>query len=106
MKGDSSSITISVVRPKYGVSIFTFELEHIQRFRALRIFPDNKEQQDTLYPGEGITINSKPQGHVVIAYQHLEKWVLAGFSCENVDLGFFSEHWKGCNIMLLNSRDI
>jgi hypothetical protein len=101
-----SSITISVVRPEHGVSIFTCDMENIQTSDALRLFPDNKEQRETSFPGEGITIISKPQGHIVIAYQHLEKWILAGFSHERVDLSFFSDHWKGCSVTLLKTTDI
>jgi hypothetical protein len=101
-----SSITISVVRPEHGVSIFTCDMDNIRTSDSLRLFPDNKEQRKTSFPGEGISIISKPQGHVVIAYQHLEKWILAGFSHEKVDLSFFSEHWKGCSITLLKTTDI
>ena len=100
------AITISVMRPEYGVSILTCDLANIRTANALRLYPDNKEQMKTSFPGEGISVISKPQGHVVIAYQHLEKWILAGFSHEKVDLSFFSEHWKGCSITLMNTRDI
>jgi hypothetical protein len=41
---------------------------------------------------------------LVIAYKHLERWVLSGFSCEIVDLSPFSEHWNGCNIVVFNKN--
>ena len=95
MKG----ITITVTRPKHGVCIFTHD-------QKTRIYPDNEETEDTVFPGECITVISKPQGHVVVAYKHMERWLLAGFSCEKVDLGRFSDHWDGCNMTLLKTEDI
>ncbi len=94
-------ITISVVRPEHGVSLSIFRLGDLQRFPSIKIFPDNKGPAESSFPMEWVSITSKPQGHVVIAHQHLERWILSGFSCENIDLGAFSEHWKGCSMTLM-----
>lgn len=50
-----------------------------------------------------VTITRKPQGHLVVAHQHLEKWVLHGFQCQYVDLSSFSHKWSGCFITLIDT---
>ncbi len=95
------TIAISIIRPKYGVTLLSCRLDQLQDFPCLKIFPDNKGPGDSSFPMEGVSITSKPQGHMVIAYQHLEKWLLCGFACETVELGSFSEHWKGCRIIIV-----
>jgi hypothetical protein len=103
---DQSTVTISVVRPKHGISLFTCKMKQLMQFPVLKIFPDNKNKEESSFPGEGVTITSKPQGHLVIAYQHHEKWILSGFSSATVDIGSFSEHWSGCRIMVFSSKEI
>jgi hypothetical protein len=102
----NDTITIGITRPHYGVQLITTRMTQLSGFRALKIFPDNKDQDESLFPIEGVTITSKPQGHLIVAYQHLERWVLSGFSCEVIDLSSFSEHWKGCNIVLFDSKNM
>ena len=101
----STIITITIINPKHGVSLLRCSWAQLQGFPAMKVFPDNKGPTDSSFPLEGVSIISKPQGHVVIAYGHLEKWVLSGFACETVDLGLFSEHWKGCSIMLMTEEE-
>ncbi len=101
----SATITITIVNPKHGVSLLRCSWAQLQRFPSMKIFPDNKGPADSSFPLEGVSIVSKPQGHMVIAYGHLEKWVLSGFVCETVDLGLFSEHWKGCRVMLMTDNN-
>lgn len=98
------TVTIGIIRPQHGIQLITARMDQLNEFRALRIFPDNKHQDESHFPVEAITITSKPQGHLVIAYKHLERWVLSGFSCEIVDLSPFSEHWNGCNIVVFNKN--
>lgn len=50
-----------------------------------------------------VTVTRKPQGHLVIAHQHLEKWVLHGFQCRSVDLGSFSHEWSGCVVTMIDT---
>ena len=104
----NDTVTIGIMRPKHGVQLITTQMTQLRGFRALKVFPDNNYQEESDFPVEGVTITSKPQGHLVIAYQHLERWVLSGFSCEIVDLSPFSEHWRGCSIVLFdsNTKDI
>ena len=99
------TVTIGITRPQHGVQLITARMDQINEFRALRIFPDNKHEGESRFPFEGVTITSKPQGHLVIAYQHLERWIFSGFSCEIVDLSPFSEHWNGCNIVLFDTKN-
>ena len=96
-------ITIGILRPQHGIQLITTRISQLHTFPVLKVFPDNRHQDESVFPAEGVTITSKPQGHLVIAYQHMERWVLAGFTCETVDLGAFSEHWKGCTILLFDN---
>ena len=99
-----ATITISIIGSEYGVRLITCKTENLMAYPAMTIFPDNKERTQSLFPSEGVTITIKPQGHLVVAHQHIEKWILEGFSCEKVDLGSFSENWKGCSMILLKDE--
>ena len=106
----NDDLTISVSRPSSSSSsssssdmvvvvvVTSCRMETLGKYPVMKIFPDNMGREDSLFPSEGVTITSKEQGHLVVAYQHYEKWILAGFSRETVELGTFSEHWKGCSI--------
>ena len=96
-------VTISVMRPNHGIQLLTIELAHL---RGLKIFPDNKTREESAFPRDGVTITGKSQGHLVIAQQHTEKWVLAGFSCAIVDLSSFSDQWKGCSVIVFSDAYI
>ena len=98
---NTNSVTIRVFRPMYGVDITSCSLEYLEAFPVMKIFPDNMGRADSSFPGEGVTITSTKQGHLVVAYQHIyEKWILSGGSSSSavVDLGTFSEYWKGCSV--------
>jgi hypothetical protein len=101
----NNTITIGITRPHHGLQLITMQMAELEHFPALKIFPDHNNQDMSIFPREGITIISKPQGHLVVAHQHLEKWILAGYSCEIVDLESFSEHWKGCSIVFFENKD-
>jgi hypothetical protein len=104
MQTNDTTITIGVLRPQHGIQLITMRMSQLRSYPpALKVFPDNRRQDESVFPAEGVTITSKPQGHLVIAYQHMERWVLAGFACEPVDLSAFSEHWKGCTILLFDA---
>ena len=103
MQTNDDTITIGILRPQHGIQLITTRMSQLRSFPALKVFPDNKRQDESVFPVEGVTITSKAQGHLVIAHQHLERWVLSGFTCESVDLSAFSEHWKGCSIVLFDN---
>ena len=103
MLTNDDTITIGILRPQHGIQLMTMQMSQLRSFPALKVFPDNKRQDESVFPVEGVTITSKAQGHLVIAHQHLERWVLSGFTCETVDLSAFSEHWKGCSIVLFDN---
>ena len=100
------TITISVMRPEHGMQLMSIKKRKLQQFPVMKIFPDNKLPHESAFPADGVSIISKPQGHLVIAHQHHEKWVLSDFTCEIVDLDTFSQHWKGCRIVVFNNTDI
>lgn len=100
MCNNHNNITITVFRPSYGVSILSCTSDDLRKFPSLKIFPDNKGPSESSFPGDSVSITIKPQGHIVVARQHMEKWVLSGASNETVDLGSFSNHWKGCFLIL------
>ena len=92
-------ITITVSRPMHQVNVTSCSMEKLEAFPVMNIFPDNVGREDSSFPEEGITIISKKQGHLVVAYRHIyEKWILSEFSRETLELGTFSECWKGCSI--------
>ena len=100
------TITMGIVRPLHGIQMISYKLKRLQNFPVMKIFPDNKLQHESAFPAEGLSIISKPQGHIIIAHEHHEKWVLSDFTCEVVDLDVFSEHWKGCRIVVFNNIDV
>ena len=97
---------MGIVRPLHGIQMISIEVKRLQQFPVIKIFPDNKLQNESAFPTEGLSIISKPQGHVIIAHEHHEKWVLSDFTCEVVDLDVFSKNWKGCRIVVFNNIDV
>jgi hypothetical protein len=93
-------ITISILRPNHGMQLLTVDPKNL--LVGYLIFPDNKPKEDSAFPREGVTITSKRQGHLVVAHQHMEKWILSGFSSAAVDLSSFADNWKGCCVMFFS----
>lgn len=91
-----------ITHPNHEARHFTCSLARLREFPSFKIFPDNKGHKESCFPKEGLSITRKPQGHMVIAYQHMEKWILSGSCCKTVDLGAFTEHWKGFSIRLVS----
>jgi hypothetical protein len=104
-KMDHRAITIGVTRPLYGLELMTLQLDTLKSFPVFKIFPDKQDHEKSKFPRDGVTIISKPQGHLLVAHQHREKWILAGFVCEVVDLGGYSENWNGCSIVFFENKD-
>lgn len=100
------NITIGIMRPQHGMQLITTEIEALQQYPVLKFFPDNKHQNESDFPAEGVSIISKPQGHLIVAYKHHEKLVFSDFTHAVVDLDAFSEHWKGCRIVVFDNMDI
>ena len=96
-------VTITILRPNHGLQLLTMDLTHL---RGFRIYPDNKTREESVFPADAVTITGKSQGHLIIAQQHTEKWVLTGFSCATVDLSSFSDHWKGCSLIVFSDAYI
>ena len=100
------AITIGVTRPQYGLEMMTVQLAKLDRFPVFKIFPDKENQEKSEFPRDGVSIISKPQGHLLVAHQHREKWILAGFVCEVINLDEFSRNWKGCSIVLFETKEL
>ena len=73
---------------------------------VFKIFPDKENQEKSEFPRDGVSIISKPQGHLLVAHQHREKWILAGFVYEVINLDEFSRNWKGCSIVLFENKEL
>jgi hypothetical protein len=85
---------VVVTRPAHGEQKITLG------FAQLRIFPDNKPQEESAFKQDGVTLTGKPQGHLVVARQHMEKWALAGKSDTRINLSPFADSWIGCSIRI------
>jgi hypothetical protein len=96
-----NSLVISISNPiKDDEKVIEISEENLHSFNFTKIEIESSVKQDTSSKMESITITRKPQGHLIIAHEHFEKVLLAGFKHESFDLGTFSENWKGCSITL------
>ena len=101
----NTTITLSIFRPKHGIEIFSMN-ELAWSRHNVRIYPDAaKDQSNSDFPYNGITIIRKHPGHFVVAQNDKERWVLQGFTTHMIELGVFSPEWTGCSAILIKEKD-
>ena len=104
-KTTTNNITLSIFRPKHGIEIFS--MSELQWSRNnIRIYPDAaKDQSNSDFPYNGITILRKHPGHFVVAQNDKQRWIFQGFTTHMIELGVFSPEWTGCCAVLFKEKD-
>ncbi len=94
------AITITVVRPQFGIQIFTLPPDS-----TCFIFPDNKPCESTRNPEESVAITNKhnPQECIMWKRDGHAKRSIPIDGATVVDMSNFGELWKECRVVILSA---